>query len=84
MVTTNREKEAERFEKHSKLERYMLWHGSRYIRTHALWSGAELVQHKFDMICRLSNFMGIISQGLRIAPPEAPVTGYMFGKGGVF
>ncbi len=21
------------------------------------------------------------SQGLRIAPPEAPVTGYMFGKG---
>lgn len=30
---------------------------------------------------RLSNFAGIISQGLRIAPPEAPVTGYMFGKG---
>jgi poly [ADP-ribose] polymerase len=22
-----------------------------------------------------------LSQGLRIAPPEAPVTGYMFGKG---
>ncbi|XP_055338742.1 poly [ADP-ribose] polymerase 2-like [Paramacrobiotus metropolitanus] len=30
---------------------------------------------------RLSNFVGILSQGLRIAPPEAPVTGYMFGKG---
>ncbi|XP_065057508.1 poly [ADP-ribose] polymerase 1-like [Rhopilema esculentum] len=30
---------------------------------------------------RLSNYAGIISQGLRIAPPEAPVTGYMFGKG---
>lgn len=30
---------------------------------------------------RLTNFMGILSQGLRIAPPEAPVTGYMFGKG---
>lgn len=30
---------------------------------------------------RLTNFAGIISQGLRIAPPEAPVTGYMFGKG---
>jgi len=30
---------------------------------------------------RLTNFVGIISQGLRIAPPEAPVTGYMFGKG---
>lgn len=30
---------------------------------------------------RLTNFAGILSQGLRIAPPEAPVTGYMFGKG---
>ena len=30
---------------------------------------------------RLTNFTGILSQGLRIAPPEAPVTGYMFGKG---
>ncbi|KAH7933704.1 hypothetical protein HPB49_015960 [Dermacentor silvarum] len=30
---------------------------------------------------RLANFAGILSQGLRIAPPEAPVTGYMFGKG---
>uniref|UniRef100_A0ACD5TFQ5 Uncharacterized protein n=1 Tax=Avena sativa TaxID=4498 RepID=A0ACD5TFQ5_AVESA len=30
---------------------------------------------------RLTNFIGILSQGLRIAPPEAPVTGYMFGKG---
>lgn len=25
--------------------------------------------------------MGILSQGMRIAPKEAPVTGYMFGKG---
>ena len=33
---------------------------------------------------RLSNFAGILSQGLRIAPPEAPVTGYMFGKGCYF
>ncbi|CAB3982898.1 Poly [ADP-ribose] polymerase 1 [Paramuricea clavata] len=30
---------------------------------------------------RATNFAGILSQGLRIAPPEAPVTGYMFGKG---
>ena len=30
---------------------------------------------------RASNFGGILSQGLRIAPPEAPVSGYMFGKG---
>ncbi|CAG0918266.1 unnamed protein product [Notodromas monacha] len=30
---------------------------------------------------RLTNYAGILKQGLRIAPPEAPVTGYMFGKG---
>jgi predicted DNA-binding WGR domain protein len=33
---------------------------------------------------RLTNWVGIISQGLRIAPPEAPSTGYMFGKGAYF
>ncbi|KAJ1535003.1 Poly [ADP-ribose] polymerase 2, partial [Nowakowskiella sp. JEL0078] len=33
---------------------------------------------------RITNFAGIMSQGLRIAPPEAPVTGYMFGKGVYF
>ena len=33
---------------------------------------------------RLTNWCGILSQGLRIAPPEAPVTGYMFGKGVYF
>lgn len=32
-------------------------------------------------ISRATNFGGILSQGLRIAPPEAPVSGYMFGKG---
>ena len=30
------------------------------------------------------NFIGILSQGLKIAPPEAPATGYMFGKGVYF
>ena len=30
---------------------------------------------------RVSNFGSILSQGLRIAPPEAPANGYMFGKG---
>ncbi|XP_037946866.1 poly [ADP-ribose] polymerase [Teleopsis dalmanni] len=30
---------------------------------------------------RLTNFAGILSHGLKIAPPEAPATGYMFGKG---
>jgi len=33
---------------------------------------------------RFSNFVGILSQGMRIAPPEAPVTGYLFGKGVYF
>ncbi|KAJ3238586.1 hypothetical protein HDU81_007506 [Chytriomyces hyalinus] len=30
---------------------------------------------------RMSNFLGILKSGLRVAPIEAPVTGYMFGKG---
>ena len=33
---------------------------------------------------RSTNYGGILSQGLRIAPPEAPVNGYMFGKGVYF
>eukprot|EP01029_Cantina_marsupialis_P019336 TRINITY_DN44947_c0_g1_i4.p1 TRINITY_DN44947_c0_g1~~TRINITY_DN44947_c0_g1_i4.p1 ORF type:complete len:1169 (-),score=438.26 TRINITY_DN44947_c0_g1_i4:173-3643(-) len=47
---------------------------STSIDNHALlWHGS-----------RLTNYVGILSQGLRIAPPEAPVTGYMFGKGVYF
>lgn len=30
---------------------------------------------------RATNFAGILGQGLLIAPPEAPVNGYMFDKG---
>jgi len=33
---------------------------------------------------RFSNFVGILSQGMRIAPPEAPRSGYMLGKGVYF
>eukprot|EP01119_Soliformovum_irregulare_P009644 TRINITY_DN2316_c0_g2_i1.p1 TRINITY_DN2316_c0_g2~~TRINITY_DN2316_c0_g2_i1.p1 ORF type:complete len:946 (+),score=391.25 TRINITY_DN2316_c0_g2_i1:86-2923(+) len=33
---------------------------------------------------RLTNWVGILSTGLRIAPPEAPKTGYRFGKGVYF
>lgn len=33
---------------------------------------------------RTTNFVGIIRNGLKIAPPEAPVTGYEFGKGVYF
>ena len=31
-----------------------------------------------------SIILNLLLQGLRIAPPEAPVTGYMFGKGVYF
>jgi ankyrin repeat protein/predicted DNA-binding WGR domain protein len=30
---------------------------------------------------RTMNFLGVLNKGLRIAPPEAPATGSMFGKG---
>eukprot|EP01101_Sappina_pedata_P011422 TRINITY_DN7693_c0_g1_i1.p1 TRINITY_DN7693_c0_g1~~TRINITY_DN7693_c0_g1_i1.p1 ORF type:complete len:935 (+),score=412.42 TRINITY_DN7693_c0_g1_i1:139-2805(+) len=33
---------------------------------------------------RTTNYVGILSQGLRIAPPEAPKSGYRFGKGVYF
>ncbi|KAK6179956.1 hypothetical protein SNE40_012199 [Patella caerulea] len=33
---------------------------------------------------RTTNYAGILSQGLRIAPPDAPVSGYLFGKGVYF
>lgn len=35
-----------------------------------LWHGSRTI-----------NFASILKNGLKIAPPEAPVTGYMFGKG---
>ncbi|KAJ3046051.1 Poly [ADP-ribose] polymerase 2 [Rhizophlyctis rosea] len=50
-------------------ERFVPYGGKLHNRQ-LLWHGS-----------RLTNFVGILSQGLRIAPPEAPVTGYMFGKG---
>lgn len=45
----------------SKYEKYKTLHNRKL-----LWHGS-----------RLTNFAGILSQGLRIAPPEAPATGYM-------
>ena len=43
------------------------WKGSK--NRMFLWHGS-----------RLANFVGLLSQGLRIAPPEAPASGYLFGK----
>ncbi|GAB5372958.1 hypothetical protein AAMO2058_001708900 [Amorphochlora amoebiformis] len=40
------------------------------LRRMLLWHGSNV-----------ANFAGILTQGLRVAPPEADVTGYCFGKG---
>ncbi|CAM4960663.1 unnamed protein product [Rotaria socialis] len=52
-------------------ERFQKWKNVK--NRQLLWHGS-----------RTTNFAGILSQGLRIAPPEAPMTGYMFGKGVYF
>ncbi|CAG9327899.1 unnamed protein product [Blepharisma stoltei] len=46
------------------------WSFSRLPNKKLLWHGS-----------RITNIVGILSQGLRIAPKEAPSSGYMFGKG---
>ncbi|XP_050773804.1 poly [ADP-ribose] polymerase 2 isoform X6 [Gopherus flavomarginatus] len=46
------------------------WSGTLPTSRMLLWHGS-----------RLGNWVGILSHGLQVAPPEAPVTGYMFGKG---
>jgi len=58
-------------EREHERERYKPWseNGNRML----LWHGS-----------RLTNYVGILSTGLRIAPPEAPKTGYRFGKGAYF
>jgi poly [ADP-ribose] polymerase len=60
-----------RIERQGELERF---EKSEYAKVKSnrrlLWHGS-----------RVTNFGGILGQGLRIAPPEAPATGYMFGKG---
>ncbi|CAI5728881.1 unnamed protein product [Hyaloperonospora brassicae] len=42
----------------------------RATQTHLLWHGTKR-----------TNLLGILSQGLRVAPPEAPHHGYAYGKG---
>ncbi|KAL2010392.1 hypothetical protein VTN00DRAFT_6199 [Thermoascus crustaceus] len=64
-----------RIERQGEQERFM---NSKYSKIpnsnrRLLWHGS-----------RSTNYGGILSQGLRIAPPEAPVSGYMFGKGVYF
>jgi len=45
----------------------------KYQHHRLLWHGS-----------RICNFVGILSEGLRIAPPQAPATGYFLGKGVYF
>lgn len=49
----------------------------RRFETFAKMDNRKLLWHG----SRTTNFVGILSHGLRIAPPEAPMSGYMFGKG---
>ncbi|KAI1329803.1 PARP-domain-containing protein [Xylariaceae sp. FL0255] len=49
----------------------------RFKTAHPKQGDRRLLWHR----SRVTNFGGILKQGLRIAPPEAPVSGYMFGKG---
>eukprot|EP01051_Picozoa_sp_SAG22_P001036 SAG22_NODE_36_length_27184_cov_65.870076_3_plen_1288_part_00 len=71
LLRARRAEDAVRFEPHAcrRLETGGSVAGARP-RNLLLWHGT-----------RGFNMVGILSQGLRIAPPEAPVSGYMFGKG---
>ncbi|CAM0942741.1 unnamed protein product [Alopecurus aequalis] len=57
--------------RHGEAERFQKFTGAR--NRMLLWHGS-----------RLTNWTGIFLKGLRIAPPEAPNNGYMFGKGVYF
>ena len=60
-----------RIERNGEADRFK---GSKYSKLKK--SDKKLLWHG----SRTTNFGGILSQGLRIAPPEAPVNGYAFGK----
>lgn len=60
-----------KIDREGEMTRYEKW--AKLHNRMLLWHGS-----------RLTNWAGILSQGLRIAPPEAPSTGYMFGKGVYF
>jgi poly [ADP-ribose] polymerase len=70
----------------------LLWHGSRlsnWVRPPLTHRPTSLhLSHPLapplSILCTIGGpavQVGILSKGLLIAPPEAPVTGYMFGKG---
>ncbi|KAL0477441.1 hypothetical protein AKO1_005714, partial [Acrasis kona] len=69
--TTARIKSIFRVVRHVEQERYKPFESDK--NRMLLWHGSSA-----------SNYLSILSSGLRIAPPEAPVSGYMFGKGVYF
>lgn len=79
MFKVEREGEVERFKEFKGLpNKKLLWHGSR------LTNFAGILRYDDSVLVdelRSNPICAACSQGLRIAPPEAPVTGYMFGKG---
>lgn len=60
-----------RVDRHGEAERFKPW--EKNPNRQLLWHGS-----------RVTNWCGIVSQVLRIAPPEAPCSGYLFGKGVYF
>lgn len=72
--------EKKRYKPFSKIaNRMLLWHGSRITNFAGILSQVSLCCTYISW-----NTPCPPLQGLRIAPPEAPVTGYMFGKGVYF
>lgn len=62
--------------------RKLLWHGSRLTNFAGIISQVCFVINNSNNLKILDYFVLFYNlQGLRIAPPEAPATGYMFGKG---
>lgn len=58
------------FRVHRKVEQHRYKPFEAFENRQLLWHGS-----------RTTNYVGILSHGLRIAPPEVPASGYMFGKG---
>lgn len=72
--------EKKRYKPFSKMaNRMLLWHGSRITNFAGILSQVSAHHTHFLWYSPCPPL-----QGLRIAPPEAPVTGYMFGKGVYF
>lgn len=76
VFAVERQGERERFMPFKQLHNHKL-----LVRRLLPGGGADLARPPQWHGSRLPNYIGILSQGLRIAPPEAPITGYFLGKG---